>query len=164
LASQLQTSLGGAGSDFQLSPLAARVLNLAGRAMCDPARYTRAFAFAIPIAFLILIPLFAVLMQVAFRKQIPGFSGNWTYAVESHAALFLLLTALALESFLGSFALDFLCSVGGLVYASWNLVVGVRVAYGVSTRAARWKTTLVGVGYALGLVAVAGTVMWALLR
>ncbi|OYV74373.1 MAG: hypothetical protein B7Z72_00300 [Gemmatimonadetes bacterium 21-71-4] len=159
----LTSLIGGTGGDGRISPAGGRLLALAGRALCDPAPFTRAFAFAIPIAFLLLIPLFAWLMQVAFRTQMPGFHGNWIYAVESHAALFALLTGLALESFIGSFLLGFLCSVAGIVYLSWNLVAGVRVAYGVSTRAAKWKTTVVGVGYAVCLVAAVGLLMWAML-
>lgn len=159
----LTSLLGGTGGDVQLSPGAARALSLAGRALCDPAPFTRAFAFSIPIAFLVLIPLFAWLMQLAFRKQMPRFHDNWIYAVESHAALFALLTALALESFLRSYLLGFLCSVAGIVYLSWNLVAGVRVAYGVGASAARWKTTVVGVAYAVCLVVAVGAIMWALL-
>jgi hypothetical protein len=159
----LSSLLGGAGGDVQVSPGAARTLSLVGRALCDPAPFTRAFAFSIPIAFLLLIPLFAWLMQLAFRRQMPGFHGNWIYAVESHAALFALLTALALESFVGSFLLGFLCSVAGIVYLSWNLVAGVRVAYGVSTGAAKWRTTVVGVGYAVCLVITVGALMWGML-
>jgi len=159
----LQTLIGAAGAsgdNVQVSPSATRVLNFASHSLCDPAPMMRAFAFAIPIAFLLLIPVFAWLMQLAFRAQMPGFNGNWIYAVESHAALFLLLTALAVESFLGSFVLGFLCSVGGLVYTSWNLTAGVQLAYGVSARAARWKTTLVGVIYAVCLVIAVGLLMW----
>ncbi len=160
----LPSLLGASGSNLQVSPQAAGVLDLAGRALCDPAPFTRAFAFAIPIAFLLLIPLFAWLMQLAFRAQMPGFQANLTYSVESHAALFVLLTALALESALGSYLIGFLCSVAGIVYLSWNLVAGVRTAYGVSAKAARWKTTLVGVGYAVCLVVVVGAIMWAILE
>ncbi len=159
----ISSLLGGAGAAVDVSAGESRALALAGRALCDPAPFERAFAFAIPLAFLALIPLFAALMQLAFRGVMPGFAGSWTYALESHAALFALLTALALESFIGSWLLGFLCSVGGLIYLSWNLVAGVRLAYGVSTRAARWRTTLVGVGYAVCLVVAVGLIMWAML-
>jgi len=37
---------------------------------------------------------------------------------------------------------------------------GVQLAYGVSARAARWKTTLVGVIYAVCLVIAVGLLMW----
>ncbi|MDE3215512.1 MAG: DUF3667 domain-containing protein [Gemmatimonadota bacterium] len=154
---------GPAGGDLQASAGTARLLDLAGRALCDPAPFTRAFAFAIPVAFLLLIPLFAWLMQRAFRAQMPDFHGNWIFALESHAALFALLTALALESFAGSVLLGVLCSVAGVFYLSWNLVAGVRTAYGVTTRAAKWKTTLVGVGYAVCLVVAVGAIAWAML-
>lgn len=143
------------------SPAAALVLRTASDALCNPRQYTRAFGLAIPVAFLLLMPLSAGLMQIAFRAQLPGFAGNWLYGLEVHAALFALLTALALVSLTGSTLLGVLASLAGLVYASWNLVAGVQCAYRVSAGVAAWKTTAVGVVYALVLTIVAVLLVWA---
>ncbi len=151
------------GTTAQLSHTAVRALAQAERVLCDPAPFTRALAFAFPVALLLLMPLSAGLMQIAFRPQMPSLRANWVYGLEVHAALFLLLSALALISFLGSFLLGVVASVGGLVYTSWNLVHGVQTAYGVSARAAVWKTTAVGVVYALVLMFTVAAVLWALL-
>ena len=145
------------------SPAAAVILRIAGDALCNPQRYTRALSVAIPVAFLLLMPLLALFMQVAFRSQMPSFQGNWLYGLEAHAALFALLLALAVISLVGSTVLNMLASLGGLVYASWNLVAGVQRAYGVSARTAAWKTTGVGVAYALVLTVVSALLVWLLL-
>lgn len=145
------------------SPVERWLLQAVEQLLCDPRRFTHALGLAVPIAFLVLIPVFAGLMQLAFRRQLPGYAGHWTYAVESHAALFFLLAALAVVSALGSSVLSFFASLGGLVYTTWNLHVGVQTVYGVKSRTAAWRTTLVGVAYALLLVAVVGVVMWMLL-
>lgn len=141
-------------------PGATAALRISADALCNPDKYTRAFGLAIPVAFLLLMPLSAALMQMAFRKQMPGFAGNWLFGLEAHAALFALLTVLALVSFTGSTLLGVAASLAGLVYASWNLVAGVQRAYRVSARAAAWKTTAVGVGYALALTVVAVLLVW----
>ena len=162
--SDLGALLGAAGAPgvtANASPGAATALRIASDALCNPRKYTRAFGLAIPVAFLLLMPLSAVLMQVAFRTQMPGFAGNWLYGLEAHAALFALLTALALVSFTGSTLLGVLASLAGLVYASWNLVAGVQGAYRVSARVAAWKTTAVGVVYALVLTVVSVLLVWA---
>jgi hypothetical protein len=151
------------GASTELSPAAGTVLRFARRALCDPAPITRAFAFGVPIAFLLLMPLSAALMQLAFRRQVPDFRRNWVYGLEAHAALFLLLVGLALVSFSGSFLLGFLASIGGLGYTTWNVVRGVEVAYGVSARAAAWKTTAVGMIYAVVLALAVALVVWVLL-
>ncbi|MGA9837321.1 MAG: hypothetical protein WBQ26_08430 [Gemmatimonadaceae bacterium] len=165
-ASGLSALLGVAGTPGTtagLSPEAVGALHVASEVLCDPGPLTRALAFAFPIALLLLMPLSAGLMQAAFRRQMPGFRANWVYGLEVHSALFLLLSALALLSFAGSFLLGFVASVGGLVYTSWNLVRGVQTAYGVSERAAVWRTTAVGVVYALFLIVAVFAVMWVLL-
>jgi len=164
VTSDLGVLLGAAqapGVTANASPAAATVLRVASDALCNPRKFTRAFGLAIPVAFLLLMPLSAALMQVAFRTQLPGFAGNWLYALEAHAALFALLTALALVSLTGSTLLGVLASLAGLVYASWNLVAGVQRAYRVSARAAAWKTTAVGVVYALVLTIVSALLGWA---
>ncbi len=153
----------GAGTLAGETPDEARTLNFAEDALCHPQRYARAFAVAVPLGFLLLIPLSALLMQAAFRREMPGFAGNWRFALEAHAALFLLLTVLGLISLAGSFLLGFLASVAGLFYASWHLVSGAERAYRVSARTATWRTTVVGIPYAMVLAAVVAGLMWALL-
>lgn len=164
--SDLGALLGAAGSPevtAGASPTAVAILRMAGDALCNPQRYTRAFSIAIPVAFLLLMPLSALLMQVAFRRQMPDFHGNWVYGLEAHAGLFALLMALAAIALVGSTILGVLASLGGLVYASWNLVAGVQRAYGVSARTAALKTTVVGVVYALVLTVVSALLVWLLL-
>ncbi|HEU4989147.1 MAG: hypothetical protein KGL93_12420 [Gemmatimonadota bacterium] len=162
--SALGALLGAAGGNVQgASPAASAALGIAHQLLCDPARFTRAFTLAAPVAFLLLIPLSAWLMQLAFRRQMPTFAANWTYGLEAHAALFLLLAVLAAIGLLGSSLLGFLASIAGLVYASWNVVAGVQRAYGVSRGVAARRTTAVGVVYALALTAVTSLVMWGLL-
>lgn len=162
--SALEALLGAAqapGAIASASPGAATALRIASDALCNPRQYTRAFGLAIPVALLLLMPLSAGLMQIAFRTQVPGFAGNWLYGLEVHAALFALLTSLALVSVTGSTLLGVLASLAGLVYASWNLVAGVQCAYRVSARVAAWKTTAVGVVYALALTVVSVLLVWA---
>ena len=134
---------------------AAGIEHLAGELLCDPQRFTRAVSLAVPIAFLLLLPLSAVLMLLAFRKQIPSLRGNWTYGLEAHGALFLLLIALLVVSLPGLGLLSFLASVAGLFYATWNVLAGVERAYRVGPSVAAWRTTAVGVVYAVVLTVVA---------
>ncbi|HVB30097.1 MAG TPA: hypothetical protein VNE60_01070 [Gemmatimonadaceae bacterium] len=145
------------------SPAEFWLLHAVEQLLCDPQRFTYALGLAVPIAFLVLIPAFAGLMHLAFRRELPGYAGHWTYAVESHAALFLVLSALAVVSALGSSFLSFFASLGGLVYTTWNLHAGVQTTYRVTSRTATWRTTLVGVAYALLLVAAVGVTLWILL-
>ena len=161
-ASQLDALLGEADAQNS-SAQSVQALETLSAALCDPGRYTRAFSLAVPIGFLLLIPLSALLMQAAFRRQQPSYRANWQYGLEAHAALFVLLTVLAALGFVASLTVGVLASVAGLVYASWNLVAGVRTAYGVSGRTAAWKTTLIGVPYAFVLAATTLVLMWAML-
>lgn len=154
---------GEVGANGGTSAGATRALGFAEDVLCHPQRYTRAFAVAVPVGFLLLMPLSAALMLVAFGRQLPGFGANWGFAVEEHAALFLLLTALSLIALLGSLVVAFLASVAGLFYASWHLVAGVERVYRVSVRTATWRTTLVGIPYAVVLALVVAGLMWALL-
>jgi hypothetical protein len=136
--------------------------HLAGEVLCNPQRFTRAVSLAGPIAFLLLLPLSAGLMQLAFRKEMPRFADNWTYGLEAHAALFLLLLALFVLSLPGVPLVGLLASVAGLFYATWNVLAGVERAYRVSARVAAWRTTAVGVVYAAALTVVATLVFTAL--
>ncbi len=129
--------------------------HLAGELLCDPQRFTRAVSLALPIAILLLLPLSAGLMLLAFRTQMPHFRDNWRYGLEAHAALFLLLIALLVVTLPGWGPLSFLASVGGLFYATWNVLAGVERAYRVSSGVAVWRTTAVGVVYAVALTVVA---------
>jgi hypothetical protein len=156
--------LGAAGAPEATAnaPIAAGVLHFAGEVLCDPQRFTRAFSLAIPLGFLLLMPLSAGLMQLAFRKDMPGFAANWAYGLEAHAALFLLLIVLVVVSLVGPGWLSFLASVAGLFYASWNVLAGVERAYRVSGRTAAWRTTGVGVVYAVALTVVSTLLFLAL--
>ena len=134
---------------------AAGLEHFAGELLCDQQRLTRALSLAVPIAFLLLLPLSAGLMQLAFRKQMPRFRDNWLYGLEAHAALFLLLLALLLLSVPGVGWVSVAASVAGVFYATWNVLAGVEQAYRVAPGVAMWRTTAVGVVYAAALALVA---------
>lgn len=157
LGSDLNLLLDAAGaSDGSASGTPAAALGQFARdVLCDPRRFTNAMSLAVPIAVLLLVPLSAVLMQFAFREQMPRFRDNWLYGLEAHAALFLLLIALLVASLPGIGLLGFLASVAGLVYATWNVWAGVERAYGVGRGVAARRTIAVGVGYAVALAVVA---------
>ncbi len=133
-----------------------------GELWCEPRRFTRAASLAVPVAFLLLMPLSAGLMRMAFRREMPKFRDNWTYGLEAHAALFLLLLVLLLLSLPEVPLLGFAASVAGLFYATWNVLAGVELAYGVSPRVAVWRTTAVGMVYAVVLTVVATLLFLAL--
>ncbi|MGH7688772.1 MAG: hypothetical protein ACREN3_04130 [Gemmatimonadaceae bacterium] len=155
--SELDLLLGAVGAPEAVGAdsAAAGLEHVIGAVLCDPQRLTSAFSLAVPIAFLLLLPLSAALMQLAFRKQLPRFRDNWRYGLEAHAALFLLLIVLLVLSLPGIWLLGFLASVAGLVYASWNVMSGVERSDRVSPGMAARRTTAVGVVYAAALAIVA---------
>ncbi len=162
--SDIDRLLGAAGASGEpaVGSTAAGLEHLAGELVCDPQRFTRALSLAVPVAFLLLLPLSAVLMQLAFRHQMPRFRDNWAYGLEAHAALFLLLLVLLLLSLPGVGLLSFLASVTGLFYATWNVLTGVERAYRVGPGVAAWRTTAVGIVYAVALTIVATLLFLAL--
>ncbi len=153
---------GGAPEASASGSAVAGLEHFAGEALCDPERFTRAVSLAVPIAFLLLLPLSAGLMQLAFRKQMPRFRDHWLYGLEAHAALFLLLIALLVVSLPGAGLLSFVASVAGLFYATWNVLDGVERVYRVSPGVAAWRTTAVGIVYAVALTVIATVLFLAL--
>lgn len=145
-------------------PLVAGASALTLRFICDPAPVTRAFNLAVPVAFVLLMPLSALLMWVAFRRSAPRFAQHWAYGLEAHATLFGLMIVLAVIGLLGSTLLNIAASLAGLWYLTWNLMAGVQRTCHVARRTALGRTTLVGVVYALALAVVSVGLVWVQLR
>ena len=101
----------------------------------------------------ILVPLFAALVRVAFRRTRRRFPQHLAFALHAHAFLFLLLSVELVKRLTPSVAVQGVAQcvvlVGTLVY----VVKAMRNVYGVSTGGAIGRTMFVASTYMIAFTA-----------
>jgi hypothetical protein len=131
------------------------------RAAADPKRLNRAFDTSFPRAMFILLPLFALLTNVAWRKARPGYPAHLYAALHIHAAAFgsLLIFSTAI-GFIRSDTAAVIPFAVWLAYLVWYGLTALRRLFGDSWPVTLLKAAVVGIAYwacfsavALGLLA-----------
>jgi hypothetical protein len=124
------------------------------RAVADPARLDRTVKTAYPKAMFVLLPLFALLTHLAWRRAMPRYPAHLYAALHLHAAWF---GALAISTLLSAFftSLPIVAAVGvlGLVYVLWYALVAVRRVFGEPWGLTIAKAAAVAVVYGACLMA-----------
>ncbi len=128
------------------------------RASRSPQVLTQAVDAAIPRAMFVLVPLFAALVMVGFRRRGFHYPQHLTFALHVHAALFLALTVAVISRVIPSSAVGtawaglvllsaaaYAVSAARVVYGTWLASTIARffcilIAYGVAFVAALWLT------------------------
>ncbi|CAN5584342.1 DUF3667 domain-containing protein [soil metagenome] len=114
-----------------------------GAAMRQRGTVVARMAAAIPNTMFVLVPLFAALVMLAFRRSRRRFPQHLAFALHVHAFLFLMLTIMLARRLTNvvpvSLALVFICMGAVAVY----LVRAMRSVYEVSTGGALARTAMV---------------------
>ncbi len=114
-----------------------------GAAMRQRGTVVARMAAAIPNTMFVLVPLFAALVMLAFRRSRRRFPQHLAFALHVHAFLFLVLTIMLARRFTSvvpvALAVEFLC-VGAIAL---YLVRAMRNVYEVSTGGALARTAMV---------------------
>jgi hypothetical protein len=138
-----------------------------GAAMRRRAAVTADMAAAIPKTMFVLVPLFAALVMLAFRRLRRRFPQHLAFALHVHAYLFLVLTLMLARRFMPTMVsavvvLELACFAAILVY----LVRAMRTVYGVSTSGAIARSALIASTYLVvfGLAMVGTFVLIVLLQ
>jgi hypothetical protein len=115
----------------------------------------------IPRVMFLLMPAFALLTFVFFRRQQPYYVPHLYYSVHFHAFLFLLLSVVALLGFAGQVG-KYLGSLLFFAAIPWHYAA-LRRVFGQPWKTTLWKGTAIGVLYVLLIGgAMAGLVMYTL--
>jgi hypothetical protein len=119
-----------------------------GAAMRQRGTLITRMAAAIPNTMFVLVPLFAALVMLAFRRARRRFPQHLAFALHVHAFLFLALSVTLVRRFVQnvvpvSAAIELVCLTAVAIY----LVRAMRRVYDVSTGGAIGRTALVGVTY-----------------
>ena len=150
---------------------AGRLVKHLDRVLCNPEPFTQAFLSALPKLVFLLVPLFALLMQLVYRDLHWSYAAHVVFAFHFHAMVFLVLiasdmlgaVAAALLSDRGITALGIAVAVCGLAFTSWHYYRGARYVYGGAAWATLWKTTAAGVLYAVAFGAAVSVLALALI-
>ena len=123
-----------------------------GAAMRQRGRVTADMAAAIPKTMFVLVPLFAALVMVVFRRMRRRFPQHLAFALHVHAYMFLVLTLMLVRRFmpatipamtLAVMVLELVCFAAIIVY----LIRAMRTVYGVSTGGAIARGALIASTY-----------------
>ncbi len=108
------------------------------RAAANSSQLNRAIDSAFPKAMFVLLPLFAWLTKLAWRRKMPRYPAHLYLALHLHAAWFGALTVATVATvFSTSSKVDGIVGIGGLAYATWYGLVALRQVFGDS-----WMTTI----------------------
>jgi hypothetical protein len=131
------------------------------RAAADPKRLNRAINASLPRAMFVLLPIFALLTNLAWRKARPGYPAHLYAALHIHAAVFgaMLIFAMAV-GFIPSDSVASVVFAVWLGYVVWYGLTALRHVFGDSWPLTLFKAAAVGIVYwvcfsavALGLLA-----------
>ena len=118
------------------------------RALMDPRQFNKAFESTAPRAMFILLPVFALLTNLAWRKARPGYPAHLYVALHIHAAIFgaMLIFTIAV----GLIPSDTVASLTGLVflgYVVWYSLTTLHRLFGDTWLATILKATAIGIIY-----------------
>ncbi len=125
------------------------------RAITNNAQFNRAIDTAYPKAVFLLLPLFALLTNVAWRRKQPRYPMHLYLALHLHAAFFAAVTVSVLLAGFTSSA-SWLAIAGGaaMLYCIWHLVVAMRRVFRDSWIVTLAKTAAIAVVYFAALFAL----------
>jgi len=129
------------------------------RALMDPRQFNKAFESTAPRAMFILLPVFALLTNLAWRKAQPRYPAHLYAALHIHAAIFGALTIFSL--LVGVTRSDRIAQAMGLAlvgYVAWYGLTALRRVFGDSWPLTIAKAVAVGAVY-LVLFATVGMVL-----
>jgi hypothetical protein len=122
------------------------------RAASDPVQLNRAVGASYPKAMFILLPVFALLTNIAWRRVLPRYPAHLYLALHVHAAMF---GALAIATFATAFVrsdkLAIMIGLAGLAYAVWYVLASFRRVFGQSWSRTILKAIPLGAVYLLSL-------------
>lgn len=116
------------------------------RAAANGAQLNRAIYSAFPKAMFLLLPVFAWLTRLAWRRRLPQYPAHLYLALHLHAAWFgaFAVTTLA-GAFFPSETADVILGLAGYGYVAWYGLVALRRVFGDS-----WTTTVAKAAAVLG--------------
>ena len=132
------------------------------RILANGPAFNAAVARSFPKVMFILLPLFALLTSMAWRKAAPHYPAHLYFALHEHAAGFGALTIGKLATLGGNITLDIAAGVTALLYIAWHAFRASRVVFGGSFGATVLKFTAVAMIYwAFVILATLGLIVYA---
>jgi hypothetical protein len=105
----------------------------------------------------LLLPLLALLVNLAYRAQVPRYPPHLYFALHVHALAFLVLAAAAIIELVSWRWMQVWPKLVAYLYIIWYAVAALRAVYGGSRRATLAKALGIGSLYLVCFVVVAGT-------
>jgi hypothetical protein len=142
--------------------LPARFLGVARveRAIANNAQFTQTIESALPKALFVLLPLFALMTSIAWRRAQPRYPAHLYLALHLHAAWFAAITIVAiLTTFVTSIGILTASGVVALAYIVWYSLVAVRRVFGEPWLKTAIKSATVGVLYAASVNAASTLIL-----
>lgn len=130
------------------------------RAMTDTRRFNREFEAAIPRAMFILLPVFALLTNLAWRKRHPKYPAHLYFTLHLHSALFGAMAAVSIAAgFIPSLAVAVAVGLLFPVYTVWYSLTALRHVFGDSWPKTIGKAVLIAAAYLASLFVVLMTLL-----
>ena len=118
------------------------------RAATHSAELNQTIQAALPKAMFVLLPLFALLTSIAWRRQGRGYPAHAYLALHLHSAWFVALAVVTIAAgFIESSGIQSFIAFAGFVYAVWYLLVALRMVFGESWPRTITKAALVAITY-----------------
>jgi len=134
------------------------------RIIAEPQTFNDALAASFPKAMFILMPMFAFLTWLAWRRTGIRYPAHLYFALHLHAAGFASMVLSKVTSVAGSLALDIAIALGLVAYGTWYTIAAARRVYGGSGGDVTLRMTLVGVAYSvLFMVVMLGLIGYTLM-
>lgn len=119
----------------------------------DPRAVAERMGHWVPRAMFVLVPMFALLVSGVTRSAGRNYPQDLYFALHVHAAIFGVLALSPLMEKIGGQAAGDVFDLVAFVYATWYLVVALRVAYGGSRRRTFGRAAIVGLLYGIAIIA-----------
>ncbi len=117
------------------------------RATEDDAKLSQTISSAFPKAMFILLPLFALLTRIAWRRALPHYPAHLYLAVHLHAGWFAALTVAELLSIIQSVAFEAVLGISAAVYVVGYALIALRRVFNESWGRTIAKTAGIAVVY-----------------
>jgi hypothetical protein len=118
------------------------------RAATHSAELNQTIQAAFPKAMFVLLPLFALLTSIAWRRKGRGYPAHVYLALHLHSAWFVAFAVVTIAvGFVESPGIQGLLALAGFVYIVWYLLVALRTVFGESWPRTIAKAALVGIAY-----------------
>lgn len=124
------------------------------RILTNEGAFNRTLNAAFPKAMFVLLPLFALLTNVAFRKAVSHYPAHVYFALHLHAAAFGALTVSKFTVLAGSITVDVVAGLAALAYIVWYAVRSALVVFVQPVGATLARAAAVGVVYWVCFIAV----------